>query len=146
MNPKVYLLVSLVLPVVALVYILIGIAIDSYTGHFVLAEEIADGGLFFLFFSYLLLTLISFIATFIIVFFVPLVLKSRRIYNRRNFMLAGSLVGAIIALIVLELMAEGNLSRENGLYSFWFGLGGLIFGFITVYLYSKYAYALDLCD
>ena len=146
MNIKAYFLASLVAPFIALIYMIVGLSIDTYTGHFDVSQEISDGGVFFLALSYLLFTLVCLIATFVIVFFAPLLLKSMRVYNRRNFLLMGALTGAIVAVISLSLMADGNLTRDNGLYTLWFTLAGMIFGLVNVYIYSKFAYALDLCD
>ena len=146
MNIKVYIFASLVIPFIALICIVIGLSIDSYTGHFNLSKEIEDGGITFLLLSYLLFILICLITAFIIVFFSPLLLKFLKIYNRKNFLISGAIVGAIAAIITLSLMADGNLTREGGLLSLWFGLAGMVIGFVNAYLYSKFAYTLDICD
>lgn len=146
MNIKAYLLASSIAPFIALIYIIVGLSIDSYTGHFNLSEEISNGGIQFLALGYLFFTLVCFIATFIIIFFIPVLLKHLRLYNRRNFLLLGALIGATVAIITLSLMATGNLTRDNGLYTLWFSLAGMVFGFISAFIYSKFAYALDICD
>jgi len=146
MNIKVYLLASMVAPIFALLYIITGLSIDAYTGHFNLSQELADGGVFFLLLSYFLFVFICAIATFVIVFFNPLVLKAIKQYNRRNFLISGAFTGACAAIITLALMADGNLTRENGFYTLWFGLAGMIIGFISAYIYNKFAYALEICD
>lgn len=146
MNLKAYLLASLVLPVLVLALIIVGLTMDISSGNINIAEEISDGGLMFLFLGYLLFVLISLITTFIIIFFVPILLKHVNLYNKRVFFLTGALVGAIASVITLALMADGNLTRNNGLYSLWFGIIGTIFGFLSAYIYNKFAFALDICD
>ncbi len=146
MNIKAYLLASSVAPLIALIYIIVGLSIDSYTGHFNFSQEISDGGIQFIALAYLFFTLVCFITTFIIIFFIPILLKHLRLYNRRNFLLLGTLIGATVAIITLSLMATGNLTRDSGLYTLWFSLAGMVFGFISAYIYSKFAYALDICD
>jgi len=55
MNTKVYLFASFLVPFVALIFIVIGLSIDIYTGHFNLATEFNEGGVSFLLLGYLLL-------------------------------------------------------------------------------------------
>lgn len=146
MNIKAYLLASLLVPMLVLIFILIGLAIDIASGNMNISEEISDGGLAFLLLGYLLFVLISLITTFIIIFFVPIFLKLVNSYNKRVFFLMGALIGALASLITLTLMADGNLTRDNGLYSIWFAIMGTIIGFLSAYIYNKFAYALDICD
>lgn len=146
MNLKAYLLASLILPFFGLVFIIIGSSIDSYTGHLDISKEIANGRLSFLALGYLLFILICLITTFIIIFFIPLILKSFNIYNKKSFLLFGALTGTISTIITLALITDGNLTKDNNLYLLWFSIAGTIYGILSVSIYSKFAYALDICD
>lgn len=145
MNMKAYLLASLVLPTIALIFIVIGISMDIYSGHMVVADEISSGGLTIILLAFSLFVLICFIITFLIVFFLPIFLKSFDAYTKRNFFIAATLVGAISSVIILYLMETSNISKDNGMHTLSFFIAGMCFGFLSAFIYEKFSYALNIC-